>query len=272
MDPNTAFLAVVLLLGFAVSLLSGFLGIGGGIAMAPALLYLPASLGLGGLEMQAVTGLTITQGLIASVTGAVSHDRHGSVDRALAAWMGGGVALSALAGSVASRWVANGALVAVFAVLAALAAVLMWMPAPDAEEGERTGTRACRGLAVLGVALPVGFLCGMIGQGGSFVLIPLMIHVLGVPTRVAIGSNLAVVVCSSLAGFAGKVTTGQVPFLPAAFLVMGALPGAALGSALSIRTGPRWLRTGLAIVVGLAAVKMAADVVRHAGPWAEEVR
>ncbi|MBI4564626.1 MAG: sulfite exporter TauE/SafE family protein, partial [Planctomycetes bacterium] len=56
---------LLLALGFAISLLSGFLGIGGGILMAPALLYLPPILGVGAFDMKQVTGLTITQTLFA---------------------------------------------------------------------------------------------------------------------------------------------------------------------------------------------------------------
>ena len=57
--------------------------------------------------------------------------------------------------------------------------------------------------------------------------------------------------------------THQIPFVPAALLVAGALPGAQLGSVLSHRTSPRWLRTALAVVVGLAALRIAIDVLAH---------
>ena len=49
--------------------------------------------------------------------------------------------------------------------------------------------------------------------------------------------------------------------LPAVLLVLAAVPGAQLGSILSHRTSPRWLRTTLAVVIALAAVGMIADVV-----------
>jgi hypothetical protein len=88
-----------------------------------------------------------------------------------------------------------------------------------------------------------------------------MLHVLRLPTRVVIGSNLALVFLASLAGFIGKMATGQVPLLPAVLLVFAAVPGAQIGSALSHRTSPRWLRTTLAVVIALAAAGMIADVV-----------
>jgi uncharacterized protein len=258
-EPGLAVL--ILLVGFAVSTLSGLLGIGGGIILAPALLYLPPAFGLDALDMRQVAGLTITQGLFACLSGAWRHDRYRYVNRRLVIAMGSAVAAAALAGAVASRWVANEVLMVVFAGLAAVAAVMMWLPKSDgAEAGDPEAVRFHVPLAVA-IALVIGFLGGLVGQGGSFILIPLMLHALRLPTRVVIGSNLALVFLASLAGFAGKAATGQVPLLPAALLVLAAVPGAQIGGILSHRASPRWLRTALAVVIALAAAGMITDVV-----------
>jgi uncharacterized protein len=258
-EPGLAVL--ILVVGFAVSCLSGLLGIGGGIVMAPALLYLPPAFGLEGLDMRQVAGLTITQGLFACLSGAWRHDRYRCVNRRLVIAMGSTITAAALAGSVVSRWVANEALMVVFAGLAAVAALMMWLPSSDGHEaGDPNALRFHVPLAV-SIAAVIGFLGGLVGQGGSFILIPLMLHALRLPTRVVIGSNLALVFLASLAGFAGKAATGQVPLLPAMLLVLAAVPGAQIGGILSHRTSPRWLRTTLAVVIALAAAGMITDVV-----------
>lgn len=251
---------LVLLLGFAISLLSGFVGIGGGIVMAPALLYLPPLLGAGALEMREVTGLTITQGLFACLSGAARHHKYRQVNRSLVLWMGGTLLVSALAGSIVSRWMADEALMMIFAAMAIVAAILMCLPGLESQGLQEAGSGAFNiPLAVL-IALLIGGLGGMVGQGGSFILIPLMLYVLRLPIRVVIGSNLGLVFFSCLAGFAGKLATGQIPLLPAAILVAGALPGAQVGSVLSRRTSPAWLRVVLAVVIGLSALGIAVDV------------
>jgi uncharacterized membrane protein YfcA len=254
---------LVLGLGFAISCISGLLGIGGGIVMAPALLYLPPLLGVGALDMRQVTGLTITQGLFACLSGAFRHNRHRCVSRPLVLWMGVTIALAALAGSILSSWMANETLMVVFAALALIAAVLMCFPRYDgAQVADASALPFDRLRAVL-IALAVGLLGGTVGQGGSFILIPLMLYLLRLPTRVVIGSNLALVFFSSLAGFAGKLATGQIPLLLGAVLLVGAIPGAQLGSVLSQRTSPRRLRIALAVVVGLSALGIATDVFLH---------
>jgi uncharacterized membrane protein YfcA len=260
-EIGIAIAALVLLLSFTISILSGFLGIGGGIVMAPALLYLPPIFGMGSLDMKQVTGLTITQALIACLSGAMRHDKYRNVNRKLVVWMGGGIVLSALAGSTLSRWIANEVLMVVFAGLAAVAAVLMCFPYGDRDGNETTDACTFNRVHAVLIAVVVGLFCGAVGQGGSFILIPLMLYALRLPTRTVIGSNLALVSLSSLAGFMGKLVTGQIPFLLAAMLVVGAFPGAQIGSVLSQRTRPQWLRTALAVVIGLAAMTVVLDVI-----------
>jgi uncharacterized membrane protein YfcA len=68
--------------------LSGLLGIGGGIIMAPLLLYVPPLFGLGPLAMRTVAGLTILQGLVACIFGVVAHKKFNFVSARLTGWMG----------------------------------------------------------------------------------------------------------------------------------------------------------------------------------------
>lgn len=239
-----------------VSVASGLLGIGGGILMTPILLYLPPAIGLGSLDMRQVAGLTMVQGIFSAASGVLGHNRHGFVSRSLVAWMGSTIAASSFLGAAGSRYVESHTLQAVFAGLAVVAAALMTIPRKDGEEGVNgSAVRFNRGLAVA-VAGAVGCLGGMVGQGGAFILVPLMLYVLRLPTRVALGSSLGIVFFSALAGFIGKLGTGQINLFWAALLVGGAIPGAQLGAHFSARVSASRLRHLLAIVIAAAAVKM----------------
>ena len=59
-------------------------------------------------------------------------------------------------------------------------------------------------------------------KAGSFILIPLRVYVLRVPTRFAIGSNLRIILFAALAGLGRKLGTAQVPLFLALALVGGA--------------------------------------------------
>ncbi|RIK81600.1 MAG: hypothetical protein DCC68_08050, partial [Planctomycetota bacterium] len=97
------------------------------------------------------------------------------------------------------------------------------------------------------------------GQGGAFILIPLMLHVLKLPFRVVIGSSLAIVACSAVASLFGKIIAGQVSAELAIAVALGAIPGAQLGSALSFQTKPIWLHRILAVVIAASAVHIAVE-------------
>ncbi len=95
------------------------------------------------------------------------------------------------------------------------------------------------------------------GQTGAFIIIPVMLYVLGIPTRTTIGSSLGVVFLAGIAGTLGKAAAGKIAYGPALFLVAGALLGAQGGGLLSQATGRAFLRHVLAVLIAAAAARIA---------------
>jgi uncharacterized membrane protein YfcA len=254
------FLVFSLLMGLGVSVLSGLLGIGGGILLAPAMLYLPPLLGIGELDMRAVSGLTMTQALFACLSGAWRHRKYRFVSWSVVRWMGFTMLVASFVGAVASQAVRNEVLMGIFALLALIAALLMLLPQEEKSGAESETVSFSRPVAVA-IALCVGFFGGLVGQGGSFLLIPLMLWLLRLPLRVVVGSNLAIVAFASFAGFLGKLLTHQIPLEIGAALVLGAVPGAQIGGIMSRRTPAPFLRGLLALLILAVALKMGYDIV-----------
>jgi uncharacterized membrane protein YfcA len=252
-------MAIYLLIGFlgiVCGFFSGLLGIGGGIIMAPLLLYMPQVFGFQPLSMHTVAGLTIVQGLAACISGVIIHKRFNSVSGPLAAWMGGTIFAAALFGGAAAEYVSHHTLLLIFGVLALLAAILMLMPGVTEESATAPGYLIfSRWRAVL-TAASIGILGGMVGQGGSFILIPLMISFVHIPTRIAIGSNLGIVLLSTTAGFLGKAFTGQIEWLLAVPVVLTVVPAARFGGILSHKVPVAGLRLILAVLIGGASVRI----------------
>ncbi len=243
-------------LALVAGFLSGLLGIGGGIVMAPLLLYVPPLFGFEPMAMQVVAGLTIVQGLAASLSGVLIHRRFNCVSGGLTCWMGAPIFITALAGGAMAGLVANEVLLVIFALLALVAVALVFVPtAKDSENPDLDELSFSRGRAVV-AAGSVGLLGGMVGQGGSFILIPLMTSFVQVPTRIAIGSNLAIVFLSSLAAFLGKAVTGQVVWPLALVIAVVVMPAAQVGGFISRKVPVAGLRMLLAACVGIAAVRM----------------
>jgi uncharacterized membrane protein YfcA len=246
--------------GAAVGFVSGLLGLGGGIIMFPVLLYIPPLIGLEPIGVKSATGLTMAQGFFASLSAVAFYGRHRLVHRPLVLWLGLPLAASSLLGSLISKAAPEGTLLLIFSLLASAAAALMFLPRSyDSDERTEEHVRFSRPIAAL-VGLPLGFFLGMVGQGGAFIIIPTLLYVLKVPLRVALGSTLAIGLLSATAGIAGKLSTAQVPILPAAVMVLGAVPLAQIGGAVGRRTNVTALRWMLAAVILAAAVKTCTDV------------
>jgi len=246
-------LALVGVTAFAVSLVSGMLGLGGAVLLIPAYLYLPRLFGIPPLGMKSISGMTSLQVLASALLGMWTHKRYGSVDSRLALTMGVPITAASFAGAMLSAFVHPDVMVVAFACMAILGALLM---AITGEPADTKGPLAYSAGVAVTIAIVVGVFGGMVGAPGAFLLSPLMMTVLKIPTRVAIGTTLGIVVLSALAASAGKIFTGQVPPVETTVAVMASLPGVYLGSRFSYRCPPRALRWVLAVVILGVGVEM----------------
>lgn len=255
-----AFAATLALLGFAGAFVSGLVGVGGAIVMIPLLYYVPPLLGVGSLPMREVSGVTMVQVLAASAVGAWTHGRHAAVHRGLALRGGMAMAVASLAGAVVSSQLSARALLSVFAVMATVALPLLAVrPVAADKSATPAGTALSRTLAVVALVL-IGFASGLVGAGGAFLTVPVMIALLRLPVRLAIGTSLAVTVMSALTGVLGKALTAQIPLGPAGAVMLGSLVGARVGARVSRRIPVRVLQIVLAGLVALVAIREWWDV------------
>ena len=250
-------LGLLAALGFGGAFLSGLVGIGGAIVMIPLLLYVPPLFGLDPLGIKEVAGITMVQVFAGSAVGLVGHRE--SIDRRLFLALAPAMVGASLGGALLSDLVAPIVLEVVFAVMASVAAVLM-LAFRGRTAAETTAAVDFHSPAAVLSGLAVGFSAGLVGAGGAFFLIPVMLYGLRIPVRVTVGTSLGVVTASAAAGLLGKVVTGQVDWILALALVLGALPGASLGAVVSRRTPTDRLVAVLGVAIALVAVRVWLDV------------
>jgi uncharacterized membrane protein YfcA len=254
---DTGLLATLFLLGLCGGFLSGMVGIGGGIVMFPLLLYVPPALGFAVISVKAAAAITSVQSLFGAVSGAVNHHRHKRVHVPLALSFGGSMAATSFLGSLLSGAISEHWILIVFAAMASTAAILMLLPRPEVEErSDEHHAFAFSRVRAMGLGAGIGVCSGIVGQGGGFLFVPVLMYFLNAPLRVAIGTALAVGVASSAAVVLGRAGTAQIPYLLAGVTVAGAIVGAQLGAELSQRTPRRLLRGILSVVVLATAAKM----------------
>jgi len=253
---DAAFFLFLALVGMSVGFLSGLLGIGGGIVMFPLLLYVTPLLGFGGIDIKSITGLTMVQGFFSALAAMLYYHKNALVNKSLVVTLGLSLFLSSLIGSLVSKSVPDGPLLMVFGALAFIAAVMMLMPRSYVHDDVTEAGVIFHKPTAIVIGVLVGFSIGLVGQGGAFILIPIMLYVLKIPLRVALGSTLAIGLFSSSAGLVGKVATGQVPYLMTVPLIIGAIPAARFGSIVGKRTNTRFLKWLLAAIIFATAVKV----------------
>ena len=247
-------------LGLIGGILSGLLGVGGAIVMIPLLLYIPPILNLGTYDMKLVSGMVMTMVLFSSITGLIIHKKNNYFAKELLIYLGIPSLIFSGSGSLISKYISGSIQLLIFALLATVTAALMIWPQSKKEENINTvesnssNLIKSKKLAIFGSSI-IGILMGIVGAGGGFILIPLMTILLGIPIKFAIGGSLGIVFMSSITGFIGKFVTGQIPLTQSIFLVLGALPGASLGSIISHKLSPSVLKTLLMVLVIVIALR-----------------
>jgi uncharacterized membrane protein YfcA len=248
--------AVTAVAGLVASFLSGLLGIGGGLVLTPLLLYLPPLLGGTAIPVKIVTGLTIVQAISGSVLGTFRHRAYGNVSAHLVWLMGPPSAIASFVGAFVSRDLPDSVILVIFAILAFAGALMLLLPVTP--RGETVSdVHADRRIAIP-IALVLGFLSGVVGIGGIAFIIAALVYILRVPPRVAIGSSLGIGLFAAVAALIGKAATAQVDPPLATIVAVTALVASPLGAWVSIRTHPQVLMKLLAVVVVIAALRMAA--------------
>ncbi|MGG6310361.1 sulfite exporter TauE/SafE family protein [Paenibacillus macerans] len=249
---------VLIVLGMVGAFFSGLLGIGGAIINYPLLLYIPALLGVAHFSAHEVSSISMFQVFFASLAGGITFLRKNKgnrvVHKGLVLFMGSSILAGSLIGGVVSGVIDGEIINLIYGVLAILAVVLMIIPRKGTEE--QTGSLQFNKSIAMTAAFLIGIVSGIVGAGGAFILIPIMLTVLKIPTRTAIASSLAIVFISAVGGVIGKLSSGVIPLWPIIFTVIGSLIGAPLGSKVSSKIHVRILRYGLIVLIGLTAVKV----------------
>lgn len=296
---------VVVGAGFAVGILSGMTGVGGGFLMTPLLMTI-------GVPSAVAVGTDSAQIAGTGSSGALAHSRLGNVDVKLGltilvgSLIGGTIGvqvvriLSAagsfdfwvrviyvlMLGSVAAlmlresvrTWIRSSRTRAIQTLVDEgfedLKVKLVEEEKPKEEGGfrrlvgrlplqteyKKAGIRMSA-LFPSGMGFGIGFLAAIMGVGGGFIMVPSMIYVLGMPTHVAVGTDLfQIVFTSSNVAFQQAIVNHNVDILLGVLLMIGAAVGAQIGARLSGRLEGHQLRTILGAIVLLVMIKLLFDL------------
>ncbi|MBN1093834.1 sulfite exporter TauE/SafE family protein [Blastococcus sp. TML/M2B] len=255
-------MAVPALLGLVIGALVGLLGGGGSILAVPALVY------LAGQDLQQAVATSLVVVGTTAVVALLPRLREGQISWRIGLLFGAAGAATAFAGAAVNRVLPDELTLALFAVLMVGAGVRMLQEKPAtgtacAVEGGRVNWRRCLPRTLAG-GLVVGFLTGLLGVGGGFLIIPVLVLALGLPMPTAIGTSLVVVAVNSAAGFAAHAgeATLDVPVTLAftAAAVVAAVVAARLGTGVDTDRLRRWFARLVLVVAAVLAGGLLVDL------------
>ena len=258
MEYSLMFILVLFLIGFGGSFLSGMVGIGGSIVKYPMLLYIPPLLGLSAFTAHEVSGISAVQVLFATIGGVWAYRKGGYLNKTLIIYMGISILLGSFIGGYGSQFMTDGGINFVYGVMATIAAVMMFVPKKGINDTPLDQVTFNKWLAAF-FAFVTGIGAGIVGAAGAFLLVPIMLLVLKIPTRVTIASSLAITFLSAVGSTAGKIMTGQVLLIPAVIMIIASLIASPLGANAGKRVNTRVLQGILAVLILATAVKIWSD-------------
>jgi len=233
--------------GAVIGILLGLLGGGGSILAVPALVYGT------GLPLAAAVPTSLLVVGISSATAVLPRLRARQIQWRLAAVVGGAGAMAAFAGAAVNRLLDPRIVLVGFAVLMVAAGIRMLRDQNEAGgdcalPGGGINWRGCLPKSIA-VGLAVGFLTGLFGVGGGFLIIPALVLLLGLPMPLAVGTSLAIIVINSAAGFAAHAGDAPIDYRIAAAFTAAAIIGSLAAGRLARRLPARRLQRAFAYLV-----------------------
>ena len=283
-QPVNIFL--ILGMGLAVGFISGMFGIGGGFLMTPLLIFIGIS--------PAVVVASVSPQIAASLfTGFLTYWRRRSIDFALGAMLLSGGAI----GTVTGVWLftmlravdqldlmiglAYVTLLGVVGVLMVIESVRAVMRARHGGPAElrRPGSHAwfhrlplklrfkrsriyVSVIPVWIIGAIIGFIGAILGVGGGFMLVPMLIYLLRVPTTTVIGTSTILTLVTMIAATILHATANHlVDAVLALILMIGGVTGAQFGARAGHKIRGERLRLLLGVLVLLVGIRFALDLV-----------
>jgi uncharacterized membrane protein YfcA len=272
-------------LGLAVGLLSGLFGVGGGFLMTPLLIMF-------GIPSTVAAATDSNQIVAASTSGTYAHWKVGNVDFKMGLYLLIGGFVGGLGGVQAIKVLramgnADFVIKMTYVLMLGIVGTYMFFESLSSmkkQKAEKSKPTKESGLSKLLKSLPmqthfeksgvthsallpivfgafVGVLAAVMGVGGGFLMVPVMVYILRMPMHVVVGTSLFQILFNCIeVTFLQAYTNHNVDFVLAVLLLIGSTFGAQVGAVFGRKLKGDQLKIILAVIVLVVTVKIVFDL------------
>ncbi len=282
--PVNVFL--VLAMGLAVGFISGMFGVGGGFLMTPLLIFI-------GVQPAVAVASVTSHVAASSFSGAIAYWRRRAIDVTLALTLLAGGIVGSAGGVALFTWLRaldqlDLMIGLSYVTLLGVVGVLMVGESARAIIRSRLGKPVelrrpgshiwfhglplklrfkrskvyVSAIPVLAIGFIIGFLGAVMGIGGGFLLVPMLIYLMRVPTATVIGTSMVLTFLTMVSATVLHAATNHlVDAVLALILMIGGVIGAQFGAHAGVRIRGEWLRLLLGLLVLAVGMRFAFQLV-----------
>ena len=280
---NSVNIFLLIGLGGIVGILSGMFGVGGGFLMTPLLFFI-------GIPPAVAVASEANQILGASFSGAIAHFRRKNVDIKMGFLLILGGIIGSIFGVELFRIFKNlGQLELIikvcYVLFLGIIGIIMffeslralnyksknikvrktrhhsWVQGLPLKMRFRTSNLYISSIPAVFIGFFVGILASIMGIGGGFIIVPAMIYILGMPTKVVVGTSLfQIIFVTGVTTYLHAVKNFSVDFILSFLLLVGGVIGAQFGVRIGLKLKAGQLRILLAILVLAMCLKITLEL------------
>ncbi len=259
---------ILLVIGVTAAAVGALVGLGGGIIIVPALLFLGSSALLAPVSPQVAVGTSSVILIVTGLSSTLAYMKQKKVDYTLGFILFIGSAPGSMIGAYANKGLNINQFNLYFGLFMVFMSFVLMLKnrakplfgsrglSRTFTDNEGTHTYSLEPLTGTIASFIVGFFGGLFGIGGGSLMVPAMIMLFAVPPHVAVATSMLLIFLSAIISSLTHITLGNVDWMFAAALVPGAWFGAKLGAWLNAQIASKTVVLLLRLVLIFVGIRL----------------
>lgn len=246
-------------IGILGGIIAGILGIGSGVLILPILLYIT------NIDIKVATAISTIQVSFASFFGTIFNLLQKTINFQYALIFGISSMISYFFGCYLTHYIHASTIKIIYLFVVILALMLFLIKKKKGKENnlEMVTKRAPQKkdcFKIIPIALISGFIFGIIGVGGGFLYVPLLILLFELPIKIAIGTSLMIVLFNVVPGIIGKLLSIRFDIFIGIAVAVGAIGGVRIGTYLNKKVNEKIIRVIFIVLLAVIIGRVSLDL------------